>query len=205
MGNERECPGDRAVSTEHGDGLSKVHAKATTKRDGASAEDRDGTGRGGRGRQTEQEARRKRDGCPRTRMPIARAVREYACTRERRRLLARRERASETGGRASEIADDDATRGVDDARSKYLIRSATSWSRRFPRRSLAAAFWSPQSPGRDTSPFLNRRPSWFARCAHVHVHTATGGQTAHTGVGETIHTHHTLLLTEGGEGQRTTE
>lgn len=95
-------------------GLSKVHAKATTKRDGASAEDRDGTGRGGGrerqgGRQTEQEARRKRDGCPHTRMPIARAMREYACTRERR-LLARRERASETGGRASEIADEDARR-----------------------------------------------------------------------------------------------
>lgn len=48
---------------------------------------------------------------------------------------------------------------IDNTQLKYLIRNETSSSRHFPRHNPAAASWSLQSPGRDTSPFLSRQPS----------------------------------------------
>lgn len=56
---------------------------------------------------------------------------------------------------------------TDNAHMKYLIRNVTSSSRHFPCRNRAAVSWSLQSPGRDTSPFLSRRPSWLVRYAHT--------------------------------------
>ena len=42
----------------------------------------------------------------------------------------------------------------------YLNRSGTSSSRHFLHRSQVVASWSPQSLGRDTSPFPSQPPSW---------------------------------------------
>lgn len=78
---------------------------------------------------------------------------------------------------------------------KYLIRSETSSSHHFPRRSRAAASWNPRFLGRDTSPFPSQRPSCSLLLAHRDKRTATIATGKQEGRQAGRHTHGPNVLT----------